>query len=149
MIAGNLVEIRLPKIQSRKCLRKSNLWRYSRKCLQKFNFNEIRSPELSAYNLPQPKEFFPSTMFEIFSSALAYRFFDLFVGCGVFSLCNLLLSPFLCLNCFTNTLEYYPKNYASVKCKTDLKLFCYNHPGCVCSVNYWRFIQKKTHFVKH
>jgi hypothetical protein len=62
-------------------------------------------------NLPQPKEFFPSTMFEIFSSVLAYRFFDLFVGCGVFSLCNLLLSPFLCLNCFTNTLEYYRKNY--------------------------------------
>ena len=91
MIAGNLVEIRLPKIQSRKCLRKSNLWRYSRKCLRKFNFNEIRSPELSAYNLPQPKEFFPSTMFQIFSSVLAYRFFDLFIGCGVFSLCNLLL----------------------------------------------------------
>ena len=47
MIAGNLVEIRIPKIQSRKCLRKSNLWRYSRKCLRKFNFNEIRSQELS------------------------------------------------------------------------------------------------------
>jgi hypothetical protein len=31
-------------------------------------------------------------MFEIFSSILAYRFFDLFIGCGVFSLCNLLLS---------------------------------------------------------
>jgi hypothetical protein len=28
MIAGNLVEIRLPKIQSRKCLRKYNLWGY-------------------------------------------------------------------------------------------------------------------------
>ena len=28
MIAGNLVEIRLPKTQSRKCLQKSNLWRY-------------------------------------------------------------------------------------------------------------------------
>ena len=28
MIAGNLVEIRLPKTQGRKCLRKSNLWRY-------------------------------------------------------------------------------------------------------------------------
>ena len=28
MIVGNLVEIRLPKIQSRKCLWKSNLWRY-------------------------------------------------------------------------------------------------------------------------
>ena len=55
-------------------------------------FNEIRSPELSAYNLPQPKEFFSSTMFQIFSSVLAYRFFDLFIGCGVFSLCNLLLS---------------------------------------------------------
>jgi hypothetical protein len=59
MITGNLVEIRLPKIQSRKCLRKYNFWRYSRKCLRKFNFNEIRSPELSAYHLPQPKEFFP------------------------------------------------------------------------------------------
>jgi hypothetical protein len=38
---------------------------------------------------------------------------------------------------------------ASVKCKTNFKLFCYKHPGCVCSVNYRRFIQKKTHFVKH
>ena len=60
MIAGNLVEIRLPKIQSRKCFRKSNLWRYSRKCLWKFNSNEIRSPELSAYHFPQPKDFFLS-----------------------------------------------------------------------------------------
>ena len=90
MITGNLVEIRLPKIQSRKCLRKYNLWRYSTKCLRKFNFNEIRSPELSAYHLPQPKEFFPSTMFEIFSSILVYRIFVL--RCGVFSLCNVLLS---------------------------------------------------------
>ena len=73
MIADNLVEIRLPKIQSRKCLRKSNLWRYGRKCLWKFKFNEIRSPKLSAYHLPQPKEFFPSTMFEMFSSvSLSY-----------------------------------------------------------------------------
>ena len=77
IIAGNLVEIKLPKLQSRQCLRKSNLWRYSRKCLRKFNFNEIRSPELSAYHLPQLKEFFPSMMFEIFSSVLAYRIFDL------------------------------------------------------------------------
>jgi hypothetical protein len=73
MITDNLVEIRLPKIQSRKYLRKSNLWRYSRKCLRKFNFKEIRSPELSPYHLPQPKEFFPSTMFEMFSSvSLSY-----------------------------------------------------------------------------
>ena len=94
IIAGNLVEIRLPKIQSRKCLRKSNLWRYSRKCLRKFNSNEIRSPELSAYHLPQLKEFFPSTMFEIFSSVLAYRhrIFDLLLVVVFFSLCNLLLS---------------------------------------------------------
>ena len=77
MIAGNLVEIRLPKIQSKKCLQKYNLWRYSRKCLRKFNFNEIRSPELSAYHLPQLNEFFPSTMFEIFSSVLAYHIFVL------------------------------------------------------------------------
>ena len=84
MIAGNLVEIRLPKIQSRKCLLKSNLWRYSRKCLWEFNSNEIRTSEFSAYHLPQPKEFFPSTMFEIFSSVLAYRV-CLFWGCGVFS----------------------------------------------------------------
>ena len=41
MIAGNLVEIRLPKIQSRKCLLKSNLWRYSRKCLWKLNLYKI------------------------------------------------------------------------------------------------------------
>ena len=90
LIAGNLVEIRLPKIQSRKCLQKSNLWGYSRKCLQKFNFNKIRSPDLSAYHLPQSRSFFPSTMFEIFSSILVYRIFVL--RCGVFSLCNVLLS---------------------------------------------------------
>jgi hypothetical protein len=29
---------------------------------------------------------------------------------------------------------------ASVKHKTDLKLFCYNHFGCVCSFNFRRFI---------
>jgi hypothetical protein len=128
MIAGNLVEIRLPKIQSRKCLRKYNLWRYSRKCLWKFNFNEIRSPELSAYHLPQPKEFFPSAMFEIFSSVLAYRIFVLLLVVVFFHyviyccqyrepLCNFnkqtgqWLGPFLCLNCFTNTLEYHRTNY--------------------------------------
>jgi hypothetical protein len=33
--------------------------------------------------------------------------------------------------------------------KTDHKLFCYNHPGCICSVNYRRFIQNKTHLAKH
>ena len=56
------------------------------------------------------------------------------------------LQPFLCLNCFTNTFKYYRKNYStvSVKHKTDLKLFCYNHPGCVCSVIYRRFIQQNT-----
>jgi hypothetical protein len=48
MIAGNLVEI-------------------SRKCLRKFNFNEIRLPWLSAYHLPQPKDFFPSMMLEMYS----------------------------------------------------------------------------------
>ena len=91
MIASNFVEIRLPKIQSRKCLQKSNLWRYSRKCLRKFNSNEIRSPELSAYHFPQPKDFFPSTMFEIFSSILAYRIFNLlFLWC--FFIMYLLLS---------------------------------------------------------
>ena len=55
MITDNIVEIRLPKTQSRKCFRK-------------FNFNEIRSLWLSACHLPQPKEFFPSTMFEMYSS---------------------------------------------------------------------------------
>jgi hypothetical protein len=33
------------------------------------------SGDTADYNLPQPKEFFPSTIFEIFSSVLAYRFF--------------------------------------------------------------------------
>jgi hypothetical protein len=28
MIVGNIVEIGLPQIQNRKCLRKSNIWRY-------------------------------------------------------------------------------------------------------------------------
>jgi hypothetical protein len=37
----------------------------------------MRSLELSAYRLPLPKEFFPSKMFEIFSSILAYRIFVL------------------------------------------------------------------------
>jgi hypothetical protein len=38
---------------------------------------------------------------------------------------------------------------ASIKRKTDFKLFCYNHPGYVCSFNYRRFIQNKKHFAKH
>ena len=141
MIAGNLVEIGLPKIQSRKYLRRSNLWRYSRKCLRKFNFNEIRSPKLSAYHLPQPKEFFPSMMFEMFSSvSLSYLWpFD---GGGIFSLCNLLLSvswaTLLTLkNKLVNDLDHFyvwtaslirlsiiERITASAKHKTDLKLFC-------------------------
>jgi hypothetical protein len=166
MIAGNFVEIRLPKIQSRKWLRKYNLWKYSRKCLLKFNFNEIRSPELSAYHLPEPKEFFPSTMFEIFSFALAYRifvlllvvvFFHYVIYCCLYHepLCNIKkqtgqwLGPFLCLNCSLIRLSIIERITASVTRKTDLKLFCYNYPGCMCSVNYRGFIQNKTHFVKH
>ena len=43
-----------------------------------------------AYHLPQPKEFFSSTMFEIFSSILVFRIFVL--RCDVFPLCNVLLS---------------------------------------------------------
>jgi hypothetical protein len=69
MIAGNFVEIRLPKIQSRKCLRKSNLWRYS--SLQ-----------------------FASTQ-GIFSFHYIWNIlfcFSLSFLLGVFSLCNLLLS---------------------------------------------------------
>ena len=117
MIAGNLVEIRLKEIQSRKCL-------------QKFNSNEIRSPELSVYHLLQPKECFPihDVWNILFHFSLSYLW--PFVGCGAFSLCNWFLSvsraapltlknkltgqwigPFLCLNCFTNTLKYYWKNY--------------------------------------
>ena len=76
MIAGNLIEIRLPKIQSRKCPRKSNLWRYSRKCLRKLNFSEIRSPELSAYHLLNPRNFFFPRCLKC-SLLLAYRIFDL------------------------------------------------------------------------
>jgi hypothetical protein len=53
---------------------------------------------------------------------------------------SLMLSRFLCLSCFTNTLEYQRKNYCFRKDKTDLKLFCYNYPGCVCSVNYQSFV---------
>jgi hypothetical protein len=57
MIAGNFVEIRLPKY------RVENV------------SGSLISGDTAAYNLPQPKEFFPSTIFEIFSSVLAYRFF--------------------------------------------------------------------------
>jgi hypothetical protein len=166
MIAGNLVEIRLPKIQSRKCLRKYNLWRYSRKCLRKFNFNEMRSLELSAYHLPQPKKCFPSKMFEIFSSVLAYRIFVLLLVVVFFHyviyccqyhepLCNIKKQTvndsghFYVWTASLIRLSIIERITASVKRKTDLKLFCYNYPGCVCSVNYWRFIQNKTHFIKH
>jgi hypothetical protein len=63
------------------------------------------------------------------------------------SVCNV---PELCVPCtWTNYFKSIinENNYLhhSVgKRKTDLKLFCYNHPGCVCSVNYRRFIQNKT-----
>jgi hypothetical protein len=84
-----------------------------------------------------------------------------FVGCGVFSLCNLLLlvsratpltlknklvndsghfyvwtASLICLSITTCSIE---RITASIKRKTDLKLFCYNHIGCVCSVKYRRF----------
>jgi hypothetical protein len=161
MISGNLVKIRLPKIQSRKCLRKSNLWRYSRKCLCKFNSNEIRSPELSTST--QGIFSFHDVWNIFFRFSLSYL--SPFVGCGVFLLCNLLLSVSraapLKNKLVTDSGHFYvwsaslicyniiERITAFVKRKTDLKLFCYNHPGCVCSVNYRRFIQNKTHFVKH
>ena len=120
MIAGNLVEIiRLPQIQNRKCPRK-------------FNFSEIRSRRLSAYRfraLVSTQGFlsFHDVWYVLFRLSLSYL-----LSFVVFSLCNLLLSvsraapltlkkklvndfrrfgPFLCLNCFTNTLMYYRKNY--------------------------------------
>ena len=129
-----------------------NLWRYCTavNVFERLNFNEIRSPELSAYHLPQPKESFPSMMFDMFSSVrLSYLW--PFVGCGVFSLCNLLLSvsrvtPLTLKNKLVNDsghfyvwtaslirLSIIERITASVKRKTDLKLFCYNYPGCVCS----------------
>jgi hypothetical protein len=119
MIAGNLIEIRLPKIQSIQ----------SRKCLQKFNFKEIISPGLSTF-LPlastQRIFSFHDVWNVLFRLSLLYLWPS--VSCGVFSVCNLLLSvsraapltlkktgqwlrPFLCLNCSTNTLKYYRKNY--------------------------------------
>jgi hypothetical protein len=131
------------------------------------NFNEIRSPELSAYHFPQLKEFFSfhDVWNILFRFSLSYLW--PFVGCGVFSLCNLLLSvsraaPLTLKNTLVNdSCHFYvwtaslirssiiKRNTASVKRKTDLKLFCYNHPGCVCTINYRRFIQNKTHSVKH
>jgi hypothetical protein len=68
MIADNLVEIRLPKTQSRKCLQKSNLWRYRAENV----FGSLISTKLDRrgyqpYHLPQPKDIFPSTMFEMYS----------------------------------------------------------------------------------
>ena len=62
MIAGNLVEIRLPKIQSRKCLRK-------------FNFNEIRESYQPATCLNPRNLFLPRCL--KCSLPLAYRIFDL------------------------------------------------------------------------
>jgi len=92
MIASNLVEIRLPKIQSRKCLRKYNLWRYSRKCLRKFNFNEIRSPGVISLPLASTQGIF--SFHDVWNILFRFSLSYLcpFVGCGVFSLCNLLLS---------------------------------------------------------
>ena len=79
MIAGNLVEIRLPKIQSRKCLWKSNLWRYSRKCFRKFNFNEIRSPGYQPTTCLNPRNFSLPRCLKC-SLLLAYRIFDLLLA---------------------------------------------------------------------
>ena len=62
MITGNIVEIRLPKIQSRKCLRK-------------FNFNEIRESYQPATCL-NPRNLFLARCLKC-SLPLAYRIFDL------------------------------------------------------------------------
>ena len=113
-----------------------------------------------------PRNFFlPRCL--ICSLPLVYRIFDLLLVVVFFSLCNILLSvsraaPLTLKNKLVNDsglfyvwtaslicLSIIKRITASVKRKTDLKLFCDNHPGCVCSVNYQRFIQNKAHLVKH
>ena len=75
MIAGNLVEIRLPKIQSRKCLQKYNLWRYSRECLRKFSTRLDRRSYQPTTCL-NPQNFFLPRCLKC-SLPIAYRIFDL------------------------------------------------------------------------
>ena len=141
MIAGNLIEIiRLPQIQNRK---------YPRK----FNFNEIRSPRLSAYRfraLVSTQGFlsFHDVWYILLRLSLSYL-----LSFVVFSLCNLLLSvsraaPLTFQKIWSMTSGASDHFYVwtaslirlciieritvSVKRTTDPKLFCYNHPG-VCT----------------
>jgi hypothetical protein len=151
MIAGNLDEIQLPKKQQINVFGSLILTRLDRRgyqpttCLNPRNFS------------------FHDVWKVLFHLNLSYLWS--FVSCGVFSLCNLLLSVSraapLTLKKLVNGSDLFYVGTASlirlsiieritvsVKRKTDLKLFCYNHLGCVCSVNYRRFIQNKTHLVK-
>ena len=151
MIAGNLVDIRLPKIQSRKCLRKSNLWRYKAENV----FGSLISTRLNrrgyrSTTCLKPKELFSFHNVWNVLFCLSLQYLWPFVSRGVFFICNLLLSvsrampltlkktgqwlwPFLCLNCFTNTLgeqnfnnqHFFPKkNWRKYKF-SQLTHLCY------------------------
>ena len=89
MIAGNIVEIRLPQIQNRKCLRKSNIWRYR---AENVFGNLISILDRRGYQHTtrlNPRYFF---LPRCLKCSLLFKPIVSFVSCGVFSLCNLLLS---------------------------------------------------------
>ena len=151
MIAGNLVEIRLPKTQSRKCLRK-------------FNFNKILDRRgYQPTTCLNPRNFFLPRCLKCtlpFKPIISLTFCQLWCFFIMLLLSVSQAAP-LTLKKLVNGSDLFYVGTASlirlsiieritvsVKRKTDLKLFCYNHLGCVCSVNYRRFIQNKTHLVK-
>ena len=77
MIAGNLVEIGFPKIQSRKCLRKSISGDTAENVFGSLISTRLDRRSYQPTTCLNPRNFFPSTMFEIFSSVLAYCIFVL------------------------------------------------------------------------
>ena len=91
MIADNLVEIRLLKIQSWKCLLKSNLWRNRAENV----FRQLISMRLDRHGYQpttclNPRNFFFNDAWNVlFRWSLSYHWS--FVSYGVFSLCYSLL----------------------------------------------------------
>jgi hypothetical protein len=122
MIAGNLVEIiRFPQIQNRKCLRK-------------FIFSEIRSAGLLAYcfrALVSSQGFlsFHDVWYVIFRLSLSV---NLKKKKKKWSMTFGVSGHFYVWNASLIRLCIIKRITVSVKRKTDLKLFCYNHPG-VCA----------------
>jgi hypothetical protein len=146
MIAGNLVEIRVPKTQSRKCLRKSNLWRYRAENV----FGSLISTKLYRHDYHpttclNPRNFFLPRCLKctLPFKPISYHIFDLLLVVVFFHYVIVvsITSRFVNLkkNLVNDSIHFYvwtasliclsiiERNTVSIKRKTDIEL----SRGCV------------------